>query len=193
MPRCRPEAGPQEKASVGVRRVAIDTGKVLRTAVAARPRVGSQARSKARDSRSLPEGVPRFESWPTHHQLAPTCARVHPTRQRVSRSGNCVLLRPDSGQPAFGFGRRAANSTTAPTSPKPIPNATRGTTGSGWQPPGSEHFRTRLNPRNTSNRPIPRMVRPDGIAKRLERGINMLAIPQLVKTKYTLLGPHPIG
>src|SRR5437879_11100831 len=30
------------------------------------PRVGSQAWSKARDSRSLPEGVPRFESWPTH-------------------------------------------------------------------------------------------------------------------------------
>src|SRR5439155_9542217 len=28
------------------------------------------------------------ESRPTHHQFAPTCARVHPTRQRVSRSGN---------------------------------------------------------------------------------------------------------
>src|SRR2546422_5800451 len=66
MPRCRPEAGPQEKASVGVPPVVIETGKVLRTAVSARPRVGSQARSKARDSRSLPEGVPRFESWPTH-------------------------------------------------------------------------------------------------------------------------------
>src|SRR5437667_7105324 len=76
MPRCRPEAGPQEKASVGVRRVAIETRKVLRTAVSARPRVGSQARSKARDSRSLPAGVPRFESWPTHHQLVPSCGRV---------------------------------------------------------------------------------------------------------------------
>src|SRR6059036_1759393 len=48
---------------------ATETRKVLRTAVSARPRVGSQARSKARDSRSLPEGVPRFESWPTHRQL----------------------------------------------------------------------------------------------------------------------------
>src|SRR5438093_12440352 len=47
-------------------RVAIETGKVLATAASARARVGSQARSKARDSRSLPEGVPRFESWPTH-------------------------------------------------------------------------------------------------------------------------------
>src|SRR5213080_5545223 len=86
MPRCRPEAGPQEKASVGVPRVAIETGKVLRTAVSARPRVGSQARSKARDSRSLPEGVPRFESWPTHHPFAPNCARSEctPTRQKVS-------------------------------------------------------------------------------------------------------------
>src|SRR2546425_5691072 len=35
------------------------------------PRVGSQARSKARDSRSLPEGVPRFESWPTHPDSPP--------------------------------------------------------------------------------------------------------------------------
>src|SRR3989449_2188252 len=81
MPRCRPEAGPQEKASVGVPRVAIETGKVLRTAVAARPRVGSQARSKARDSRSLPEGVPRFESWPTH-RIRPVprlgCTETHP-------------------------------------------------------------------------------------------------------------------
>src|SRR2546430_3138965 len=84
MPRCRPEAGPQEKASVGVPRVAIETGKVFRTAVAAWPRVGSQARSKARDSRSLPEGVPRVESWPTHHQLAPTSGRVRASRGCVS-------------------------------------------------------------------------------------------------------------
>src|SRR2546427_1027432 len=86
MPRCRPEAGPQEKASVGVRRVAIDTGKVLRTAVSARPRVGSQARSKARDSRSLPEGVPRFESWPTH--------RIHSflrvSRTDLTQSSGCL-------------------------------------------------------------------------------------------------------
>src|SRR3989449_3560445 len=86
MPRCRPEAGPQEKASVGVPRVAIETGKVLRTAVSARPRVGSQARSKARDSRSLPEGVPRFESWPTH--------RIHSflrvSRTDLTQSSGCL-------------------------------------------------------------------------------------------------------
>src|SRR5437867_11989431 len=52
------------------------TGKVLRTAGSAGPRVGSQAWSKARDSRSLPEGVPRFESWPTHYQFAPVHGRV---------------------------------------------------------------------------------------------------------------------
>src|SRR5437870_4479960 len=45
---------------------------------------GSQARSKARDSRSLPAGVPRFESWPTHRQLAPTCGRVRADRGCVS-------------------------------------------------------------------------------------------------------------
>src|SRR5437870_11957223 len=135
------------------------------------------------------------ESSPTHHQFAPTCAKNEctPTRREVSRSGNYVLFQLDSGQPPFGIGRRAAQSTTAPTSPRPIPNATSGASGSGAQPPGSEHFCTRLNPKNTIKGPIPRMVRPNGIAKRLEKGINMLAIPQLVKTKYTLLGPHPIG
>src|SRR2546426_9800602 len=61
----RPRSWPTRK-SLGSYESRIETGKVLRTAVSARPRVGSQARSKARDSRSLPEGVPRFESWPTH-------------------------------------------------------------------------------------------------------------------------------
>src|SRR5437867_9541644 len=104
MPRCRPEAGPQEKASVGVRRVAIETGKVLRTAVAARPRVGSQARSKARDSRSLPEGVPRFESWPTHHLLAPTCGRVRAGRGCVSVHASllCTVDGWPAGPPVDG-------------------------------------------------------------------------------------------
>src|SRR6059036_1894707 len=94
MPRCRPEAGPQEKASVGVRRVAIDTGKVLRTAVAARPRVGSQARSKARDSRSLPEGVPRFESWPTHSDSSVPVASAERTRpfQEMREAGGATRL-----------------------------------------------------------------------------------------------------
>src|SRR5438552_16895751 len=74
------------------------------------PRVGSQARAKARDSRSLPEGVPRFESWPTHHPFAPNCARSEctPTRQKVSfrelsppstglRSA-CFRLRPEGSE-----------------------------------------------------------------------------------------------
>src|SRR5213594_5278345 len=61
----RPRSWPTRK-SLGSYESRIETGKVLRTAASARARVGSQARSKARDSRSLPEGVPRFESWPTH-------------------------------------------------------------------------------------------------------------------------------
>src|SRR3990170_4572225 len=46
-------------------------------------RVGSQVRSTARDSRSLPEGVPRFESWPTHRIRPFLWARekcTHPLR-----------------------------------------------------------------------------------------------------------------
>src|SRR6266705_5585259 len=57
---------PYGKKARMVRPARDENRKVLRAAVSARPRVGSQARSKARDSRSLPEGVPRFESWPTH-------------------------------------------------------------------------------------------------------------------------------
>src|SRR5437867_13264915 len=84
--------------------VAIETGKVLRTAVAARPRVGSQARSKARDSRSLPEGVPRFESWPTHHLLAPTCGRVRAGRGCVSVHSSllCTVDGWPAGPPVDG-------------------------------------------------------------------------------------------
>src|SRR5205807_5387427 len=52
------------------RRASAEREKVLRPRTSRELRVGSQARSKARDSRSLPEGVPRFESWPTH--------RTHP-------------------------------------------------------------------------------------------------------------------
>src|SRR5437867_5654205 len=55
-----------------------------------RPRVGSQAWSKARDSRSLPEGVPRFESWPTHpHSPAfqrSEEVRSHPSHGRLRAS-----------------------------------------------------------------------------------------------------------
>src|SRR5713226_4794735 len=84
--------------------VAFETGKVLRTAVSARPRVGSQARSKARDSRSLPEGVPRFESWPTHHQLAPTCGREMANRGCVSSRASRLLTfdREPAGPPVDG-------------------------------------------------------------------------------------------
>src|SRR5213080_770268 len=73
----RPRSWPTRK-SLGSYESRIETGKVLRTADSARARVGSQARSKARDSRTLPEGVPRFESWPTH--------RISPGRRGLRRS-----------------------------------------------------------------------------------------------------------
>src|SRR6266571_4042134 len=73
---------PREVSEVGKRlcrfvAASIPTGKVLRGRTSRGSRVGSQARSKARDSRSLPEGVPRFESWPTH--------RTHSYHERVQR------------------------------------------------------------------------------------------------------------
>ncbi len=52
-----------------------------------------------------------------------------------------------------------------------MPNATRGRTGSGWQPPGSEHTPTRLTPRRTSKAPVARMVRANGITKGLASGM----------------------
>src|SRR2546425_7913986 len=85
----RPRSWPTRK-SLGSYESRIETGKVLRTAASARARVGSQARSKARDSRSLPEGVPRFESWPTHRirsVLRVSRTDTHPGRglHRASR------------------------------------------------------------------------------------------------------------
>src|SRR5207249_5505952 len=78
----RPRSWPTRK-SLGSYESRIETGKDLRVAGSARPRVGSQARSKARDSRSLPEGVPRFESWPTH--------RISLGRRGLRRSHTCRM------------------------------------------------------------------------------------------------------
>src|SRR2546428_9303226 len=97
-PLCGPEAGGHAKASVGVSG-SIETGKGLRTAVSARPRVGSQARSKARDSRSLPAGGPRFESWPTH-RIRPvprvgcteTPSRMHDASRDTRRSRSFSMV-----------------------------------------------------------------------------------------------------
>src|SRR2546428_9956149 len=93
----RPRSGPTGKSLGWCPRSSIETGKVLRTAASARPRVGSQARSKARDSRSLPEGVPRFESWPTHprrvrDEEADCIAPAMRWRRRICRSSTCIVI-----------------------------------------------------------------------------------------------------
>src|SRR6266581_8025816 len=51
-------------------------GRIIEFRPLRRARVGSQARSTARDSRSFPAGVPRFESWPTHQNSCLVCGRV---------------------------------------------------------------------------------------------------------------------
>src|SRR5881296_4576858 len=99
----RPRSWPTRK-SLGSYESRIETGKVLRTAVSARPRVGSQARSKARDSRSLPEGVPRFESWPTHRILP-----VPRVRRRIHLPRGRRIVKLDSRPPGAAAALRSCN------------------------------------------------------------------------------------
>jgi len=73
--------------------------------------------------------------------------------------------------PSLGLDPSATESRTAPANTRPMRDATRGTTGSKRQPPGSEHFVTRILPSKASNRPIERTIIPKGIPTRLVRDV----------------------
>jgi len=70
---------------------------------------------------------------------------------------------------ALVFFRDTMKSEKGPVSARPIPNATRGHTGSGRQPPRPGQTITRLTPSHMMNNPIPRMVSADKIASVLTR------------------------